>query len=362
MRERALKSLAAVGCVAALSLTGVGVAVSRHDDNSGHGGLVADARPLPTADVLKYWADSKAALSPLLLYVRQLPLAIKGVQDKGGETTPGQFSQAKDMANSFATARDLVGRIAVPASAPSGVGELLQMGCQLYREAALTLDQMSAVPAGAPRVSLAGRAAALQAIGDRLFDQVRRVLAIDEIGQDTSPAQYQYLPPVPAVADLPGGPAKPARSGLDTNLRDAGRIIAEASSGGTAPAADFDRLRSIASALEESKTPQREDVIGARLAISLAVVADGGTGADGAPQRTDAILMLSNDLWNQARTLETSPRSAIEPLGATKLTRNQVWTGGAFNGHPPALKPGEPVGSGLPGGLPVINPDQILKG
>jgi hypothetical protein len=360
MRKRTRQSLAAIGCAAALTVTAVGAA--EVNDHSGGGArLVADRRPIPTDAVLKYWADSKTALSPLLLYVRQLPLSVKAVRDSGGQASSAQLHQAKIMASSFADARDLVGRIAVPATAPHGVGELLQAACQLYRQSALTLREVAHVPAGEPRVAAAARAGALLAVGDRLFDQVRRTLAIDSIGQDNSPTEFQYLPPVPAVADLPGGAAKPSGSSVDDNLREAGRLINQASAGAPLSPADSEKLRSIASALEISKGEQGEDVIGARLAIALAVIANNAQ-ADGQARSADEILMISNDLWNQASTLESHPRSVIERLGAPKLSRDEIWTGGQFDGHPPALKPGQDVGSGLRGGLPKVDPTQILKG
>lgn len=360
MRKRALHSFAAIGCAAALSVTAIGVAAVR-DDDTRHAGLAASERPLPTDEVLKYWSDSKAALSPLLLYVRLLPLAIKSAHDSGGQATDAQLRQAKVMAGSFATARDLVGRIAVPPTAPVGVGELMQVACQLYRQSALTLHEIEAVPAGEPRVIAASRAAALQAIGDRIFDQVRRTLAIDAIGQDHSPTEFQYLPPVPAVADLPGGASEPARLGADDSLREAGDLIGRASTGTPLSEPETERLRSIASALESTTDEQGEDVIGARLAIALAVIASSAH-ADGMTKTADEILMISNDVWNQARTLEPHSRSAMQQLAAPKVSRDRVWSGGQFDGRPPALKPGQDVGSGLPGGLPTIDPSEILKG
>lgn len=360
MRKRSLHGLAAIGCAAALSVATVGVAEFRGNDAAG-AGVVSSGRPLPSAAVLKYWADSKAALSPLLLYVRQLPLYIKAVHDSGGEATSSQLHQTKIMASSFADARDLVGRIAVPAEAPASVGELLQVACQLYRQSALTLHEVTQVPAGEARLNVAARAGALQAVGDRIFDQVRRALAIDSLGQDNSPTEFQYAPPVPAVADLPGGAVEPAGSNVDHNLRDAGRLIGQGSNGTALSAQDSEQLRAIASALEISKDRQGEDVIGARLAIALAMVADSAHG-DGLSKSADEIFMISNDVWNQARALESHPRSAMEQLGTPKVSREQVWTGGQFDGHPPALKPGQDVGSGLRGGLPTVDPTQILKG
>ncbi len=363
VKPRMVRGLAALGCCAAVTATSLGVIATSDDGRSG-AGLVASGRNLPSDEVLKYWADSKAALPPLLLYVRQLPLSIQAVRDTKGEASDSQLRQAKVMADSFATARDLVGRIAVPASAPAGVGELLQVACQLYRQSALTLRELRTARDAAARVEVGTRAAGLQAVGDRLFDQVRRVLAIDVIGQDQAPAEFRYAPPVPAVTDLPGT-VPPAAAGpvdLDLALSAARSILEQESTGSLdVTAASRRALASIAHTLELESVGQGEDVIGARLAIALALIAQSAE-ADGQAKSAGSILMISNDVWNQARTLSEKPHPALEVLGAPMVKRSQVWTGGQFDGSPPALAPGQDVGSGVPGGLPEIDPTQILKG
>lgn len=362
MNSALTRRLAALGCVAAISATALGVVAASGDDDGGRAQAATVA--LPSAEVLKYWTDAKTTLSPLLVYVRQLPLTIKAVQKAGGTASDGQLSQAGAMAESFATARDLVGRIAVPATAPSGVGELLQVACQLYRQSALALPELQTATEGPARLAVAARAAALQALGDRVFDQARRVLAIDAVGPDQAPVEYRYVPPVPAVAELPGAPVAEgsAPADLERELRDAAAIIDDAGAGRTAtPAAGVRSLRTIARALELAPAGQGEDVTAARLAISVAIVAEAAD-ADGQTKSTAALFLISNDVWNLATTLSSKPNSAIKQLAAPKLERSAVWFGGAFDGRPPALKPGEDVGSGLPGGLPPIDPTQILKG
>lgn len=361
MNSALARGLAALGCVAAISATGLGVVAASSDDG---GRAQAATVAMPSTEVLKYWTDAKTALSPLLLHVRQLPLSIKSVQDAQGSASDAQLRQAGVMAESFATARDLVGRIAVPATAPSGVGELLQVACQLYRQSALALPEIKSATAGPDRLAIAARAAALQAIGDRVFDQARRVLAIDAVGPNQAPVEYRYVPPVPAVADLPGAPVaeNSAPADLDRDLRAAAAIIGEAGAGTTAtPVAHVRSLRTIARALELGPAGRGEDVTAARLAISVAIVAEAAD-AVGQTKSTAALFLVSNDVWNLATTLNSKPHPAIEQLPAPKLERSAVWSGGAFDGRPPALKPGEDVGSGLPGGLPAIDPTQILKG
>jgi hypothetical protein len=363
MNRRITRGLAVLGCVLAVSAT-TSVIVEATTNDSTSAALGASGKGLPSAEVMKYWSDTGNALAPLLLYVRLLPTAIKGLQATTDETEDGQLRQYGVMAESFATARDLVGRIAVPAGAPAGVSELLQVACQLYRQSALALTELKIAQTDPARPAVLRRAASLQAVGDRLFDQARRVLDIDAVGEGQAPVEYRYAPPVPAVADLTGQPASSRAAGqnLDQDLRSAALLISEASTGkSSAPAATFQALRGIASGLEVNPAGQGEDVIGARLAIALALLAEGAK-VDGQPKSADSLLMLSNDLWNQARTLNPQPHPALQQLDAPKLARAQVWTGGEFNGSPPALLPGQDVGSGVPGGLPKINPTEILKG
>lgn len=362
MNRRITRGLAVLGCVLAVSAT-TSVIVEATTNDSTSGALVA-GKGLPSAEVMKYWSDTGNALAPLLLYVRQLPTAIKGLQVSTGEATEGQILQYGVMAENFANARDLVGRVSVPASAPAGVGELLQVACQLYRQSALALTESTNARSQPSRLAVVQRAASLHVLGDRLFDQVRRVLNIDAVGKDQAPIEYQYAPPVPAVADLTGqaGPVRTGRDDLNQNLRSAALLISKSSTGTSeAPATTFQMLREIAGGLELNPADQGEDVLGARLSIALALVAEGAKVA-GQPQSADSLLMLSNDVWNQARTLSPQPHPALQQLDAPKLPRARVWTGGEFNGKAPALLPGQDVGSGLPGGLPKINPTEILKG
>lgn len=365
MNRRVVRGLAVLGCVIAVSATTSVIVQARTDGSDSTPALVASGKGLPSAEVVKYWSDTGNALAPLLLYVRQLPTAIKGLQGTTDRTGDSQIRQYGVMAESFANARDLVGRIAVPAAAPAGVGELLQVACQLYRQSALALTELKTEQTAPGRPAVIMRAASLQALGDRVIDQARRVLDIDAVGENQAPVEYRYAAPVSSVADLTGRPA-PTQSGeqnLGRTLNSARVLISRASTGkgDEDPSITFEALRGIAGALEATSSENTEDILGARLAIALALLAEGAK-VDGQPKSADSLLMISNDLWNQARTLNAQPHPALKQLDAPKLARAQVWTGGEFDGKPPALLPGQDVGSGLSGGLPKINPTEILKG
>jgi hypothetical protein len=277
-------------------------------------------------EVQTYWSDTKQALSPLLLYVRILPATITALDTSRGQLRAGQIRQAEEMAESFATARDLVGRLPVPASVAGDVSELLQLACQLYRESALTLTELPATAVA----SQLHRAEALHTLGDRLIDQSRRVLAIDAAQPGGAAMELQYAPAVPALADIAG----------------------------IAPAADLSRA---AAALEATGSGTAEDLIGARLAILLGVLAEEAQAA-GQHRSARALTFLSVDLRSTARTLSARPHSSLAGPDVRAGERAQIWTGGAFDGHPPALRPGEDIGAGLPGGLPTVDPVAILRG
>lgn len=366
MNRRVTRGLAVLGCVVAVSATASVIVEANNDgkDNAAPA-LVASDKGLPSAEVVKYWSDSGNALAPLLLYARQLPNAIKAVRTAKGTASASQIRQAAVMGESFATARDLVGRIAVPANSPAGVGELLQVACQLYRSSALALTELKPAAPGPASLAVAQRATSLQALGDRVFDQVRRVLAIDAVGEGQAPVEYRYPPPVTAVAEVTGLPvaAQSGAQNLDEDLSSARILITRASTGKGDASADtiFQSLRTIATSLETHAVDQGEDILGVRIAIALALLAERAK-ADNQPTSADSLLMISNDIWNQSRTLSPQPHPAITELGAPSRSRSQVWTGGEFNGNPPALGPGQDIGSGLPGGLPKINPTEILKG
>jgi hypothetical protein len=316
----------------------------------------ADVSP----QVLAYFNDLEKGLAPLLMYVRALPGTITALQ-KAGTATTSQLNQAGYMAESFATARDLVGRIAVPAQAPPAVGELMQVACQLYRQSALALTELRTAR-GPTASSVLRRSAALHELGDRVIDQVRRVLAVDRAGAEQANVEYRYAPPVPAVAVVAGqaGPSAATSRSVTTALREARRIL-DRQTTGLDGAAGLVALHALASSLEQSKGAAGEDVVGARIAILLALLAEDAS-LNGSGESSDALLMLSNDVWAQARTLTRKARAELSPLAPPRLAREHVWTGGAFNGTPPPLKPGQDVGAGLPGGLPAVDPSKILRG
>jgi hypothetical protein len=188
------------------------------------------------------------------------------------------------------------------------------------------------------------------------------VLKIDGTSAGQAPVELRYAPAVPALSEIGVSPLGVATAGgLDENLELAHEVLDFTTGRPTAfdGAAAVDHLSAAAAALEAIPAAGREDVTGARLAILLGLLALQAQSA-GEASAAAALGMLSNDVWNTARTLVPSP--AVAPLGRPATARSAVFVGGAFNGRPPALRPGDDIGAGLPGGLPPIDPTQILRG
>jgi hypothetical protein len=313
----------------------------------------ASTPPVASKAVLQYFSDVKTALAPLLVHVRTLPAMTEDVR-KTGVVSSTQVSAAGRMAFDFATARDLVGRIPVPPEAPEPVGELMQIACQLYRTSALELQK-----GGGARA--ARNAAALQQLADGLIDQVRRLLAVDHAGTDQLAIEYRYADPVPAVRSFVG-PAPTSRTATVDSLVTAVEGARRALDDQTRPAASrrvasTPELATLATRLEALGSDSPEYVVTARIALLLGVLAH-ETSLEGRTAASDLLDMLSRETWNQAAAFPGRP---VAPIGATRLGRSEVWTGGAFNGSPPPLVPAQGIGSGLPGGLPTVDGTSILE-
>jgi hypothetical protein len=322
-----------------------------------------EARRASAAEVT-YFRDAGAALTPLLLHVKALPAVLRSVKSTG-VVAPSQVSELRRMAEGFATARDLVGRLPVPVDAPAPVGQLMQVACQLYREAALTGADVQP-SSGAPAArSTAEQAEALRLLGDRLIDQVRRLLLIDKASADSAPMQLNYPAPVPPVADITSVAVAEGSSGPTTTqaaLSAAWTVLETAATGNSGgPQQTARALISVASVLQSAHGGQDEDAVTARIAILLAVLAQRAE-AESRSERAAELEMLWIDVWSQAARLKGPHAHTLQALPVAALSRAAVWTGGAFNGSPPAMDPRQGVGSGLPGGLPRVNPSDISAG
>ena len=355
--SRSLTHLRAGGglVIVALLVTATGAAVlrpGRHDRQS------KPASFSVSPAVLTYFSQIREGLSPLLVNVRALPSVISVLQKDRSGASPGQLQAVAAMAEDFATARDLVGRVPVPRQAPTAVGELMQISCQLYREAALSVAELATVRPGASAQAVLHRAAVLNALGDRVIDQVRRLLQVDRAGAEQANIEYRYLPPVPDVATVFAvfGPLASHAVAVSDDLRQAANLL-DVTSPSVGVVQD---LVAVATRLEQQVRPP-EGVISARFAILVALLA-ADAAQHGQMAAAGSLSMISHDLWLQAPSLSPHLRNAFGVLAPSATTRMHVWTGGAFNGKPPLLLPGQDIGSGLPGGLPPVDTSKILGG
>src|SRR5437588_9010890 len=143
-RTRRARLVAAAAVVAAGALVAAtsafGDVAHRSDEPGGFAVRVA------------YYQNVKAALSPLLIHVRDLPSALGPFTPSDPKVPDPSLTGTGDkLAADFATARDLVARIPAPEPA---IGELYETAVALYVEAARTL---AILPSSGSGVSEAAR-------------------------------------------------------------------------------------------------------------------------------------------------------------------------------------------------------------
>jgi hypothetical protein len=283
-----------------------------------------------------YYQNVKAALSPLLIHVRDLPSALGPFTASDPKVPDPSLTGTGDkLADDFATARDLVGRIPAPEPA---IGELYESAVVLYVEAARTL----AILPSAPDVTgTARQALRLRLIGDRVFDQSKRLLGDlrPSSARSKLPDEIRLPDPMP---DFAGEHIEP--TGTD------------------ATTAQLEKLTRSALRLPRNSEALVTASLAALVAAeSLRVPASSGA-AEAASGRAVRLSAIGQQLWDTARRLAGRERHSLAPFPGNRVDPAVLRTGGAFNGHPPAWHPGDDPGAGLPAGLPPVDARQILGG
>ena len=284
-----------------------------------------------------YYQNVKAALSPLLIHVRDLPSALGPFTPSDPKVPDPSLTATGDkLAADFATARDLVARIPAPEPA---IGELYETAVALYVEAARTL---AILPSAGPDVTETARQALrLRLIGDRIFDQAKRLLG------DLRPPSIRSK--LPDEIRLPDPMPDFAGEGIEPTNADGN-------------AAQLDGLTR-----PELRLPRHgEAQVSARLAVLVAAesrrVPTSGGAAEALSGRAVRLSAISQQLWDTARRLASREGHRLPPFPGQRVDPAVLRTGGAFNGHPPAWHPGDDPGAGLPAGLPPVDARQILGG
>ncbi|MEW6470766.1 MAG: hypothetical protein AB1679_00670 [Actinomycetota bacterium] len=419
-QSRGAVSPATVGLVlAALSVGGLVVKVAnevRSSDGATRSASAAEtaaAKRPPSADDLgavAFYRDVKRSMSPLL---NSAPLLSELVREVASGQTPAPTVSgvAHDWAESFATTRDLVGRLQ-PRSEGSSEQPSLYQARSLYRlGAALYVESARAVP---HLVAVAGRTEArqealkaiarMQLLGDRAFDAGNRLLAGREVNDLTVGIRVDRLLPseVPDFAELglqaEGGPAairapepadrKPEPIASDRWVADHRDAVSSAvgvlrdsipwllSAPGDAPseavrsAADkFEGLaRSLGGPLP-STSAAAEGVHSLRLALlvaseSLRSLPPDGPGLGRDAQQSQRLRLIAEQFWGLATDLLVSGHAgtrSLYGLPPNGLDPELLRAGGVFNGRPPPLRPGEDPGKDVPNGLPPVAPAPQLR-
>jgi hypothetical protein len=180
--------------------------------------------------------------------------------------------------------------------------------------------------------------------------------------------QAQLEPETPAVA------ATEWFSPDNQALARAARIFAATAEGYGSVAPDRVGIaRTLTSLAEElgRAAPRSEAHREASVAMRLSLVVLGESlrpqaGNETANQAAARLRMIAERLWNVGLATvsdEISPTSqaALAPAQAP-LDQALLRKGGLFNGSPPPLAPGQDPATGVPGGLPYLDPARILPG
>ena len=351
------------------------------------------------ADAQRFYADVKTSLVPLLAHVGTLPATLH--QAESQPVSPDLAAVAHSWAEDVATARDLVGRL-IPPARPVGVHvrDLYEFGAMVYGESARSLARLPALADGAARTETARSGRRLYLVGDRLFDQAKRLLDLHgDLGVDpmvTLPAEVpdfdkEGLGPGGASARIPEGsgfteanpatiPATRWRDDHLGRLAGAARALSRTADPHRAIAVDRDQLRRWSGELQAASRDSAGPVPGARAARqgsfllrlsllveseSLAVLSTVTSPDDAAFEQAQRLRLIGDRLWGLGRDLFAADGVRLPAsldLAETGIDPGILRRGGMFNGHPPPLKPGEPADTGVPGGLRVPVPADVFPG
>jgi hypothetical protein len=319
-----------------------------------------------------YYHSVRQSMAPLVQHVREFPASLRGLASSDATGSPPLAASIAAWEDDYATARDLVRRLTPPARITGAVEAALlyETGAMLYVEAARAASAAVSAPAPAPRQAIAVQGERLYRLGDRMFDSAFRLL---NVGGALSPSEFRFPAAVPGdVEGLPApvGPAAAAGPVAAPASPDAwGRAhstdlarVAEMTRDASTPRAAFDGAqRRLADPVSDPVA--QEAVTGLRLAVLvLGERAEGEAENQRVPEQSERLTLIGTRLWNSALGLLGSASGFAEasltlPAAASE---DLLLQGGAFDGHPPALNPGDPVDKGLPGGLPVLDPMALI--
>lgn len=391
-------AVAAATMVIAVATTGALLSV-RHARRPPRPAATASSAPAE-ASAARFYAAVKVAMVPLLRHVQTMDSFLRQVNDYP-DPSPAVGSLAAAWADDMATSRDLVGRlIAYPGADGGAARTLFENGAALYRESALALTRLPDERNAAGRLGIVRSAARLRLLADRTLDLGKRVVRaggggggtarpasiLPEPVPDFTRAEDQCTVPVPVqgyttLTDDSSGSAwhrwisqhrATLTAAVATLDNQPGAGDARAPSGGPAPALTGD-LRAASASLAGAE-PEPASTGQGTNAIRLALLVDAeaacakptsGTTDDRAVSQERRLRVIGDSLWSVgARLVVHGGHRWPEGLypRPTELDPTALRTGGVFGGHPPALAPGDPPDLGIPGGLQLPDPLEVLGG
>lgn len=340
----------------------------------------------------EFYQAARTALSPLIVHAGELPAGLRAAIEDAPE--PALAARAESWVEDLATARDLVSRLAPPAG-PAGahVKQSYETAAMLQAEAARALVMATRQEPGRQQ-SAARTGYRLHLLGERLFDSAFRLLNDQQAlraGQLVLPARIPDFtvngsdPDRPAAAigaeRVDSGPQRLVADWFGEHEAELARAVGilRATSGeygATAPD-QVERARALGAAARSvmrslpHSTAGQEG--GTALALAMLAAAESlrplpGASSVAAAELALRLRLIAERLWDSGLTLleqdPTIPGGVRGVLGlpTPAAAQDLLWTGGVFDGNPPPLRPGEDPGAGVPGGLPALDPNQILLG
>jgi hypothetical protein len=379
--------------VAGLVLVGSASVVALRGQDSDH--AVAAQQGDTRQQVVTFYQQARSSLSPLIIHTLELPQALREIafpKVAGAAPSADLSATAGSWTDDFATARDLVGRLSAPSQVCAQAQSLYESAAMLEVEAARVLVEAATSSDSRARQDAARAGYRYHLVSERLFDSAYRLLnqqgdlrdgklyfpaAVPDFraaGLDPDKPAKTLGPQAEIERPVPTVPAEQWFSPQNPVLAGALHVYAAtaASYGSAAPqqAATAAKLTKLAAELGGSvpaTTPAREGSVATRL--SLVVLGESlrpQTGNGEAPRAAARLRMIAERLWSAglaaaSEEIPASSQAALSPAKAA-LDEGLLRRGGLFNGSPPPLAPGQDPATGVPGGLPHLDPARILQG
>ena len=339
----------------------------------------------------------KTSLAPLLIHVATLPEALRRAELEPASTNLGAAAEA--WVDDIATARDLVGRLLPPPRKEGRhVRELYELGTMLFGESARSLQRLDTVSDMGARVEAAQSGRRLHVVADRVFDQAKRLLDLHgDLELDMSVILPTEVPDFDREG--PGSPGGSVPAPKDSGFADRDPPTIPPARWGIAhrrhldgvaailkQTADFSRVvsdarqhlarwsgelraasRQLAGPVPETGAARQASFV-LRLSLlveseALAVLSVAGAPDGPTLQQAQRLRLIGDRLWMLGRELFAADGVPLPPpnqLPDTGIDPTMLRRGGMFNGHPPPLQPGDPPGTGVPGGLRVPDPNEVF--